>query len=225
MGRWGFFLTVEGIEGSGKTTLALGLKDWLISWNLKVEFTREPGGTPPGEAIREILSNTEFQMDGWTEVFLFLASRRENVIKIIRPALQSGKIVISDRFSESTFAYQVYGRGLPYKIVSRFNKKATLGLVPDLTFLIDVPPQVGLSRIKGKLDRIEGEQLEFHQRVREGYLKLAKRAPKRIRILNGGAPLEEILNKAIEILGHRLLETGYPLPRALRKKLLSEVKK
>jgi len=223
MGRWGFFITVEGIEGSGKSTLAEGIKERLLSWNLPVVFTREPGGTPPGEEIRKILSNPEFIMDAWTEVFLFLASRRENVQKRIRPALQAGKIVISDRYSESTFAYQVFGRGLPYKIVSRYNKTATFGIKPDLTFLLDVAPEVGLVRLVGELDRIEKEKLEFHRKVREGYLKLAKRAPKRIKVLKADLRPEEILEDALKHLKKRLLEVKYPLPRSLRKVLKDEL--
>lgn len=162
-------------------------------------------------------------MDPWTEVFLFLASRRENVLKIIRPALREGKIVISDRYSESTFAYQVFGRGLPYKIVARYNKTATMGTIPDLTFLLDIPPELGLARLKGKLDRFEGEQLEFHKRVREGYLKLAKRAPKRIRVLEGTKPPSVIIEGAVKILKLRLFETRYPLPSALRKLIRGEI--
>ncbi len=223
MGRWGFFLTVEGIEGSGKSTLAESIKDWLTTRGFDVVFTREPGGTPCGEEVRKILANPEFELDAWTEVFLFLASRRENVLKRIRPGLQAGKIVISDRYSESTFAYQVFGRGLPYKIVTRYNKTATFGIKPDLTFLIDLPPHIGLARLKGKPDRIEEEQYDFHIRVREGYLKLAKRAPKRIRILNGELPKETILNEAIRILKLRLLETGYPIPKSLRKEFKKEL--
>lgn len=224
MGRWGFFITIEGIEGSGKSTLARGLESWLLSWKLPVEFTREPGGTPLGEEIRKILANPNFSMDAWTEVFLFLASRRENVQKRIRPALQSGKIIISDRYSESTFAYQAFGRGLPYKIVSRYNKTATFGIKPDLTFLLDVAPETGLARLEDKLDRIEEEKLEFHKRVREGYLKLARRAPKRIKILEGDAPTDEIFEKALRHLKIRLLEVGYPLTKNLKKILEEEFK-
>jgi len=209
MGRWGFFITVEGIEGSGKSTLTQGLIEFLRGKGFEVVYSREPGGTTVGEKIREILLDREQQMDPMTEVFLFLAARRENVRRNILPALQNGKIVVCDRYADSTIAYQGYGRGLPIKVLRRLNKFATLGIKPDLTFVIDIDPRKGLERMSDKdLDRIEREDLLFHERVREGYHKIAKIAAKRVKVLDGELPKEVLLKKAIGITLNRLKEKG-----------------
>ncbi len=206
MGRWGFFITFEGVEGCGKSTLATALKNFLESEGFKVIFTREPGGTPTAEAVRNVLLNKEFKIDPWSEVFLLLAARRENMVKVIYPALTQGFVVISDRFDDSTFAYQCYGRGLPYKIVARFNKFATMRIKPNLTFLIDIPVEVGLKRVRGELDRMESESVEFHRRVREGYLKLAHRAKKRIHVMDGTKPIDELIEEVKKVTLQRLSE-------------------
>lgn len=209
MGKWGFFITIEGIEGSGKTTLALSLFDYLKENNIEVVFTREPGGTPGAEAIREVVLKKGLLLDPWAEFFLILAARRENVVKVIHPALREGKVVICDRYSDSTFAYQGYGRGLPQKILSRLNKLATNRIFPNLTFLVDVPLEEGFERIRDREhNRFEKEDIDFHLRVREGYLKLARRARKRIHVLDGRRPPEELLAEAEEITWERLSEKG-----------------
>jgi len=207
MGKWGFFITIEGIEGSGKSTLAKGLKLYLENLGLKVVFTREPGGSSVGEKIRKILLSKEDSMDSMTEVFLFLAARRENVVKNILPALQNGIVVIADRYTDSTLAYQGYGRGLPIKILRRLNKIATKKIYPNLTFLIDIPPGRGLERKnENDFDRIEKENLDFHKRVREGYLRLARIAKKRIYVIDGTRDPAEILDEAKRVLYKRLVE-------------------
>ncbi len=217
MPRWGFFITFEGIEGSGKSTLARKLYDFLQQENFDVVFTREPGGPPVAEDVRQILLKPGRNVEPWTEVFLLLAARHENVKKVIYPALTSSKIVISDRYSDSTFAYQCYGRGLPYRIVTRFNKFATAGIKPNLTFLIDLPVETGLERLKGeKLDRMEMEALEFHRRVREGYLKLAHRAKKRFVVLDGTMTPGQLFEMVKSITLKRLEEKG-PIGRFRRK--------
>ena len=131
-------------------------------------ITREPGGTVFAENIRELILHHDDNIDPWTEVFLLLAARRENVTKVILPALREGKVVISDRYTDSTLAYQGYGRGLPLKKLSMLNKMATSKIFPRLTFIIDLPVERGFRRKSGSLDRIEKEELEFHERVREG---------------------------------------------------------
>lgn len=207
MGKWGFFITIEGIEGSGKSTLAKGLKLYLEDLGFKVVFTREPGGSNVGEKIRKILLSKEDSMDPMTEVFLFLAARRENVVNNILPALQDGMVVIADRYTDSTLAYQGYGRGLPIKILRRLNKIATKRIYPNLTFLIDIPPGRGLERKNADdFDRIERENLDFHKRVREGYLRLARIAKKRIYVLDGTRDPAEILEEAKQVLYKRLVE-------------------
>ncbi len=209
MGRWGFFISFEGVEGSGKTTLAQGLYRRLVESGFVAVFTREPGGTKAGERIREILLHRDHPLDPWAEALLLIAARRQNVREVIYPALARGEIVITDRFSDSTFAYQGYGRGLPLKPLSRINKLGTSGLVPNLTFLVDIPVEVGLKRISGReLDSIEKEELEFHRRVREGYLKLARRAKKRIYVLDGTKDKKELLEEVYNISLARLEQKG-----------------
>ncbi len=206
MGRFGFFVSIEGIEGSGKSTLLYGLKEFVESLGLEVVITREPGGTVFAEGIRDLILHKDEDIDPWTEVFLLLAARRENVTKVILPALRDGKVVISDRYTDSTLAYQGYGRGLPLKKLSLLNKMATSKVFPRLTFLIDLPVKSGFGRKKGELDRIEKERMEFHEKVREGYLTLARKASKRIKVLDGQKAPEFLLEEAKEILRKALIE-------------------
>ncbi len=209
MARWGFFITFEGVEGSGKSTLATSLARSLESLGFQVVLTREPGGTPVGEEIRTVLLRRGQEMEGWTEAFLFFAARYQHVRRVILPALQNSRIVISDRFSDSTFAYQGFGRGVPLRLLQRLNKLATLGIQPNLTFLIDLPPSEGLRRKnQGEITRFEDEKLRFHERIREGYLKLAHRAKKRFRVLDGTQPLETLQQEILETTLRRLREKG-----------------
>ncbi len=195
MGRWGFFITFEGIEGSGKTTLAHRLAQTFRALGVEVVETREPGGTPEAEAIREALLNPAFSWDPWAEVFAMLASRRENVAKVIRPALARGAVVISDRYMDSTFAYQGFGRGLPLRVLSRLHRHAIDHIKPNLTFLVDLPVEEAFRRLSRDRDRFEQEEIAFHVRVREGYLKLARRARKRFVVLDGTRPVDELHNQ------------------------------
>jgi dTMP kinase len=169
------FITFEGGEGCGKSTQARALKRRLDQLAIPVILIREPGGTPLGEKVRSILKHaTETHISALSELILFNASRSQLVSDIIKPALAEGKIVLCDRFTDSTIAYQSYGRGLDISLITEINTIAAQGLKPDLTFLLDVPPESGLARKKnGANDRFEKEDLEFHNRVREGFLKLA----------------------------------------------------
>ncbi len=209
MGKWGYFITFEGIEGSGKSTLARELYEYLKANCFRVLMTREPGGTKEAEEIRQVLLKTGNNLDPVTELLLMLAARRENVYKKILPALRQTYIVISDRFDDSSFAYQGFGRGLELKFISRLNKVATGGLKPNLTFLVDIEPEYGFSRKNSQeLDRIEQEDLEFHTRVRRGYLILARRAKKRIRVLDGKKSVDELKEEVIDWTLKRLEEKG-----------------
>ncbi|NOX97975.1 MAG: dTMP kinase [Nitrospirae bacterium] len=178
----GLFITLEGPEGSGKSTQARKLSRYLRKIGFGNIITQEPGGTKIGQKIRRILlSPTSKEMNAWTELFLYLAVRTQHVEEVIRPALSAGKIVISDRFTDATVAYQSYGRGLDRTLVNDLNRLAAREIKPDLTLLLDIEIPQGIKRArgKGKGDRIEQEKIEFHQRVRNGYLKSAKEGKSR----------------------------------------------
>ena len=206
----GVLLTFEGVEGSGKSTQAERLVAWLGAQGLEVVLSREPGGTGIGEQIRDILLDPQNrQMDGRTELFLYLASRNQHVREVILPALQEGKVVVLDRFAESSAAYQGGGRELGDKPVSRLNKLATAGLRPDLTILVDVPVDVGRERKdQSTLDRLESERVEFHERVRSSYRRMARRAPKRMRMMDGTRPADELEKEIRELVEEILVRKG-----------------
>ena len=190
----GVLITFEGVEGSGKSTQAQRLVRRLSGQGLPVVFSREPGGTDIGERIRAILLDPTCRtMAGRTELFLYLASRNQHVRERIAPALAEGKVVVLDRFADSSVAYQGAGRDLGLRVVARLNKLATGGLKPDLTLLVNVPLAVGRER-KGAtgLDRLEQERVEFHEHVQSAYLRLARRAPGRFKIIDGTRPPDEL---------------------------------
>lgn len=191
----GIFITFEGLDGCGKSTQALLLKSYLEKKDLKIYLTREPGGTQVGDKIREILLLSNFKLNFWTEVFLYIASRVENS-EMIKQKLEEGYVVICERYADSTLAYQGYGRGLPLNVLEELNRIATLGLEPTLTFLIDVDPQVALSR-KRSFDRIERESIDFYYRVREGYLEIAKKEENRFIIIPGELSQDEVFRYII----------------------------
>jgi dTMP kinase len=198
--KYGRLITFEGIEGCGKSTLAKELYEYLKSKNYKVIFTREPGGGKLGEKIREILLSNEFEIPDYSELFLFLASRYEHTKNVIIPRLKEGYIVISDRYMDSTIAYQGYGRKIDLKLLEKLNEIATLGIKPDLTFLIDLPEEISFNRLKDKiLDRIESEEIEFYKRVRFGYIEIARNEPLRFIILDGTMELQALKQKVFEI--------------------------
>lgn len=192
------FITFEGIEGSGKTTQAKLLAENLRSKDHSVLLTREPGGSAISEKIREILIDPEnTAMAATTECLLYAASRAQHVNQMILPALAAGKIVISDRFTDATLAYQGFGRKLPLEMLRQLNEIATGGLVPDLTFLLDLPAEVGLSRARKRrhqLDRLEQEAIDFHRHVRNGYLELASLSD-RFEVIDASDPIEVIHDK------------------------------
>ncbi|MGQ9604072.1 MAG: dTMP kinase [bacterium] len=191
--RSSIFITFEGIEGSGKTTQAKLLKDFLKSQGHEVVLTREPGGPPISERIRGILlDNANPEMEAMTELLLYEASRYQHVKEVIRPALANGKMVICDRFADASTAYQGYGRGIDIKKVESLNFIATEGILPDLTFLLDVPCELGLRRLGRNPDRIESETIEFHERVRRGYLEIARSEPERIKVVDGLQSVDRI---------------------------------
>ncbi len=190
----GLLITFEGVEGCGKSTQIELLRQHLVSQGHEVVVTREPGGTPLAEAIRNLLLDpANSGMVSVTELLLYEAARAQHVHERIRPALDAGKIVLSDRFADSTTAYQGAGRGLADEVVSKLHEIATCGVWPALTILIDLFPEEGLRRSSGGvLDRIEKETLAFHERVRVEFLRLAEREPERIRVVDGSRSIEAI---------------------------------
>lgn len=207
---FGAFVTFEGIEGCGKTSQITMLGEHLIKKGYSVLMTREPGGTSVGESVREILLNAgNSSMRSLTELFLLEAVRHQHVDEVIVPSLQDGKVVLCDRFSDATSAYQGFGRGIDREMIELINGWSTGGLKPHLTILLDCPVEEGIDRSldrlrkEGKLEgesRFEKEGLEFHARVREGYLEIAKEEPGRFRLLNATASLEKIHKEIVEIV-------------------------
>jgi dTMP kinase len=194
LARRGVLITFEGVEGSGKSTQVERLAKHLAALGMSCLVSREPGGTPIGEAVRRILLDPKHgEMHGLTELFLYLASRNQFVREMVLPGLESGRVVVLDRFGDSSTAYQGFGRELGEKLVARLNKLATAAVRPSLTVLVDVPVSVGQKRkASGDLDRLERERVEFHERVRQGYLRVARRAPGRFRIVDGTLPADEL---------------------------------
>jgi dTMP kinase len=197
------FITFEGIEGAGKTTLAHHLADWLRAQGVPVRLTREPGGSALGAQVRPILLNEP--LDAWAELFLFLADRRQHTLQIILPALEQGVWVLCDRYADSTLVYQGYGRGLDIALIRRLNAIATSDLTPDLTVLIDLPVEDALARANAP-NRFEAETQAFHERIREGYLQLARAEPHRFLVLDGRQPLETLQAALLQVVRERFLD-------------------
>jgi len=202
----GLFITFEGIEGCGKSTQAKLLKEYFIQEGRSVFLTREPGGPKISEKIREILLSVDNkEMLPQTEVLLYMASRSQHTGEWIIPELEKGNIVISDRYYDSTFAYQGAARKIDGKLIDTIRRYATFGLVPDITFLVDLPENIGLSRIRDEdADRLEQESMAFHKKVRNGFLNLAEIEPERFVILNGKKSIKEIHIDVIKIINKEL---------------------
>lgn len=203
----GLFITLEGLEGAGKSTQAKLLADRLSQAGYPVTLVREPGGTRVGEAIRGLLADPEYDdMSPLTEVFLFAASRTQLVQQVIRPQLGEGTIVICDRFTDATMAYQGYGRGVHPTQIREIADICAWGVHPDLTFLLDIEPARGLSRVRTrsvetlqKLDRFENLDLGFFEKVRDGYLAIAAEEPFRFRIMDATGESDPLANKIYEL--------------------------
>lgn len=195
------FITFEGPEGAGKTTQANLLSSFLEKEGFSVLLTYEPGASKVGKEIRNILLEKEVEISAKAETLLYLADRAEHVQHIILPALKENKIVICDRFFDSTVAYQGFGRGLEARSILEINDWATDKLKPDLTFILDLPVEAGLQRLKnGFLDRLEKETIEFHQKVREGFLTISKKEPERIKIIDVLLPVTLIHRQVKDIV-------------------------
>jgi dTMP kinase len=202
------FITLEGPEGSGKTTQIELLVAWLGEQGYDVVLTREPGGTEIGNQIRDVLHDpANTRMAAAAEILLYSADRAQHVAEFITPFLAKGKIVISDRYYDSTLAYQGYGRGLDLEALQAITAFATGGLKPDLTLYLDIAPERGLERRQtggGEWNRLDAETLEFHQRVREGYLELINQEPERWVVIDADGSVEEVQEEIREQVGARL---------------------
>lgn len=196
------FITLEGPEGGGKSTLAASLAQRLANAGYSVVTTREPGGTELGRQIRKMLLE-QGEVTARSELMLFLADRAQHVQEVILPALSNGKVVLCDRFTDSTLVYQGYARGLDLQMLRSANHWATDGLSPDLTLLLDIDPDVGLERLESK-DRLDSEPIEFHQKVRKGFLTEASINPERIQILSADRPVNVVESDAWELVSKRV---------------------
>ena len=199
----GLFITIEGNDGSGKSTVIASLKEQLAKLNVEVIYTREPGGSYVAEKIREvILDNDNIAMDDRTEALLYAASRRQHLKETVFPALELGKLVVCDRFIDSSLAYQGVARGLGIDNIYEMNQFATEGFMPDLTIYLLVDPQVGIDRKSNQkeLDRLEHEKLEFHTKVYNGYLELAERFKNRVVIIDANCSVDEECSMVNEVV-------------------------
>lgn len=208
------FITFEGGDGTGKSTQIKLLESYLVAQGKTCLITREPGGTSLGQLLRQILLEAGSRsISSLTELFLYLADRAQHVHEVIAPAIAQGKIVLSDRHTDSTVAYQGYGRGIDLRLLLRLNEIASGGLTPDITFLLDCPVELGLSRaaqrksqaaeVKGT-DRFEIENLEFHKKVRQGFLELARAEPARFYIIDASCPEQKVFSAIKEVIDRRL---------------------
>ncbi|MCB1111893.1 MAG: dTMP kinase [Chlamydiales bacterium] len=211
----GLFITLEGGEGTGKTTLIKRLQNALDEEGFASVATREPGGSPLGERIRQMLLSHDptISIGSYAELLLFLAARAQHIEEVIAPALERGEIVLCDRFNDSTIVYQGHARGLGMSAVQQLCLSACHGVVPDITLFLDVDPEIGLARTKGvakdqasegQVDRIEREEIAFHQKVREGMHLLAEQEPERVHILDASQSVDEVFQQAWSLITQQL---------------------
>lgn len=207
----GLFITMEGTDGAGKTTQIKLLEEYLLKKGFKVVCTREPGGTPISEKIREIIiDKNNSEMTDITEAFLYAAARAQHVDEVILPTLKEGGIVISDRFVDSSVVYQGFARSIGERLIKNINKYAVGELEPDITFFLKLKPEDGLKRKKeqAELDRLEAEKFSFHQRVYDGYVRLSKRCKNRIQVIDALKSVEEIHNDIVKGINNLLEKNG-----------------
>ncbi len=203
----GRFITIEGIEGSGETKNAASLVAYLSARGRRASVSHEPGATAAGARIRDIFLDPALKLSPCAELFLVLADRAQHVREKLKPALSGGEIVVCDRYSDSTLAYQGYGRGFDLKFLDELNRTSSEGISPDLTIVLDCPVELGLARARKRSiangrasDRFESETVEFHERVRQGFLALASRDSHRIRVIDSTAPVQAVDDEIVRIV-------------------------
>jgi len=213
------FISLEGIDGAGKTTQAQLLAGKLVDSGFSVIAVREPGSTPLSEKIRELLLDVKSShISPVAESFLYAAARAQLVAAVIEPALACGQVVIADRYVDSTVAYQGYGRGVDIEFLHRLNALATGGLMPCLTIVLDIPPEEGVRRRKDiPPDRLEIEGIEFQRAVREGYLALSRSDPARIKVVDARQPVDEVHKQVLEMVLKRLTDSKCSVSSGARK--------
>jgi len=226
----GTFITFEGIDGSGKSTQLRLISSFLRMNGCDVLLTREPGGTPVGLRLRAALLDAQEEVDPLTELLVFAADRAQHVRRVLRPSLESGRVVLSDRYADATVAYQGAGRGFAPELIAEIVRLATEGLKPDLTLLFDLTVQESTNRtnrratVKNKRDRLDIEHIDFHARVREAYLRIAAAEPERVKIIDTSGPVEETHHQVKNIVVPFLESRGQQLisvERTLRQKINS----
>ncbi len=194
------FITFEGGEGAGKTTLIANIQKELSKKNILFVVTREPGGTDFGERVRQLVLKEKITISAKAELCLFLASRSQHIEDVIKPSIKEGKIVLCDRYNDSSIAYQGHARGLGIDDVISFSSFIIKDCLPDLTLYLDIDPKTGLSRVKESLDRIESETISFHEKIREGFHILAKKFPDRIKIMDASQNEEKLFKNAMNYI-------------------------
>ena len=207
----GYVITLEGGEGTGKSTQLVLLNDWLSIVGHETIVTREPGGTKLAEAVRALLLDPDLDPDGVSEIFLLESARHDHVERVIRPGLADGKVVLCDRFTDSSLVYQGLVRGLGWDEVAALNRLATGGQEPDLTIVFDLEPEVALRRARdrnsegsSRESRLDDESAEFHRKVREGFLELAERDPDRVCVADASGSPEEVFARVYPLLPEAL---------------------
>ena len=205
----GALVTVEGVEGSGKSTQCARLAEHLTTRGVEVVRTSEPDGTPLGARVRALFEGDGPTPTPLTQTFLFMAARQEHVTRVIAPALARGAVVLSDRYADATVAYQGYGQGVDVQTIKELNMLATGGVLPDLTLVLDLDPAVGMRRIRGRaLDAFEKMDLAFHQRVREGYLEIARSDKNRVVVLDAGREPDALHGDVVRAVDECLARRG-----------------
>lgn len=204
MKQKGLFITFEGGDGCGKSTQLELVKKYLEEKGLETLTTREPGSVGLGQKLREVLLHYDGDVASRAEAFLFLADRAQHIEKIVKPAIAKGIIVLCDRHTDSSVAYQGYGRGEDIEQINMLNNLATQGIKPDLTLLFDVSTEVAQTRVGNEKDRMESAGIEFHKKVRQGYLEIAKQEPQRIKVIDSNLTIEEVFEQVKKIIKEKI---------------------
>jgi len=200
----GLFVTFEGVDGCGKTTQMKLLAEYLTNHGYEVVITREPGAKGLGEKIRDILLHYDGEVSSKAESFLFLADRAQHIDKLVNPSVKEGKIVLCDRHTDSTIAYQGYGRGVDIEQLNVLNSLAVGNRVPDLTFVFDIDVETSMSRVGSEMDRMEASGKEFFNKVRQGYLDIAASEPERVKVIDAKRSVSEISREVVQIVSEML---------------------